>query len=151
MLSNDVPVEEAIKAMEYKIKHLEFIQNTITRMSSNSFLLKGWTVTIIVGLFAFANSQEMDPTYITLALFPTLCFWLLDGFYLHQEKLYLALYNNVRMQNEGAIDFAMNASIYKGNVASWLRVCFSKTLRLFYIPVIVIIILAIWLLPHFAK
>ena len=27
-----------------KVKHLEFIQNSITRMNQNSFLLKGWMV-----------------------------------------------------------------------------------------------------------
>ncbi len=32
--------------MEQKIKHLEFIQAAINRMAGNSFLLKGWTVTL---------------------------------------------------------------------------------------------------------
>ena len=38
--------------MEKKLKHLEFIQNAINRMASNSFIIKGWCITLIVGLFA---------------------------------------------------------------------------------------------------
>ena len=33
--------------MEKKIKHLEMIQAVIVRMGNNSFLLKGWSVTLI--------------------------------------------------------------------------------------------------------
>ena len=31
---------------ENKRKHLEFIQQVITRMNANSFLIKGWAVTL---------------------------------------------------------------------------------------------------------
>ncbi|MEN9881470.1 MAG: hypothetical protein RLZZ308_653 [Candidatus Parcubacteria bacterium] len=37
---------------ENKRKYLEFIQNAISRMSSNLFYLKGWTITLIAGLYA---------------------------------------------------------------------------------------------------
>ena len=33
--------------MENKIKHLEFIQSTITRMNQNSFQIKGWMITFV--------------------------------------------------------------------------------------------------------
>ena len=33
--------------IEIKIRHLEMIQAVITRMASNSFMLKGWAVTLI--------------------------------------------------------------------------------------------------------
>ena len=32
---------------ENKLKHLEFIQNIITRMNSNSFVIKGWSITLV--------------------------------------------------------------------------------------------------------
>ena len=37
---------------EDKLKHLEFIQNIITRMNTNSFLIKGWAVTIASAILA---------------------------------------------------------------------------------------------------
>jgi hypothetical protein len=38
--------------MERKLKHLELIQGVINRMAHCSFLLKGWSVILISGLFA---------------------------------------------------------------------------------------------------
>ncbi len=38
--------------MENKRKHLEFIQGTITRMAGNLFFLRGWTISLVAGLFA---------------------------------------------------------------------------------------------------
>ncbi|PFD66899.1 hypothetical protein COK34_06990 [Bacillus thuringiensis] len=133
--------------MENKLKHLEFIQQAITRMASNSFLLKGWTVTIIAGLFAFANKKDMSSAYIVIAFIPTFFFWFLDGFFIYQEKLFRRLYDNVRMRDESNIDFAMNPSLYKNQGDSWIKACFSKTLISFYIPVICIICIARWVMP----
>ena len=45
--------------MENKLKHLEFIQNVINRMANTSFLLKGWSITIIAGLFAFSATEGL--------------------------------------------------------------------------------------------
>ena len=59
--------------MEAKLKHLEFIQNTINRMARNSFLLKGWMVTIVVGLFAI-SLKEVDITYGIISFFVLLFF-----------------------------------------------------------------------------
>ena len=54
-------------------KHLEFIQGVIARMAGNSFLLKGWTVTIAAALFALAAAKS-NHTLAIVALFPTLSF-----------------------------------------------------------------------------
>ena len=44
--------------METKIRHLEMIQGVITRMSSNSFLLKGWAITVMAGVLVLTGSRE---------------------------------------------------------------------------------------------
>jgi hypothetical protein len=51
---------------EKKLKHLEFIQGVISRMASNLFLLKGWTITLIAALFALA-AKDSKPGYALLA------------------------------------------------------------------------------------
>jgi len=33
--------------MENKVKHLEMIQAVIARMATNSFMFKGWAVTLV--------------------------------------------------------------------------------------------------------
>ena len=43
--------------MENKIKHLEFIQSTITRMNQNSFQIKGWMITLVSALLALYASS----------------------------------------------------------------------------------------------
>ena len=129
---------------ENKLKHLEFIQGVINRMGQNAFLLKGWAVTLVAGLFAFANTQEMDYRFISIALIPTIFFWLLDGYFLWQEKLFRKLYDHIRKKGEGeVIDFSMNVEPFVSETSPWIRICLSNTLSLFYFPIIVIIIITI--------
>jgi hypothetical protein len=67
--------------MEAKLKHLEFIQTAIARMATNSFLFKGWTITIAAGLSAFAT-VETEKAPLVIALVSTVLFWGLDGYHL---------------------------------------------------------------------
>lgn len=131
--------------MESKLKHLEMIQGVINRMASNSFLLKGWSVTLISALFALA-ANDTNHLFIYLAYFPCVAFWSLDGFFLWQEKMYRKLYEEVAQKTENEIDFNLNAVKYKDDVESWFSVCFSTTLKMFHgviFGVIVLIMLII--------
>lgn len=131
--------------MESKLKHLEMIQGVINRMASNSFLLKGWSVTLISALFALA-ANDTNQLFIYLAYFPCVAFWSLDGFFLWQEKMYRKLYEEVAQKTESEIDFNLNAVKYKDEVESWFSVCFSTTLKMFHgviFGVIVLIMLII--------
>ncbi|QGP52510.1 hypothetical protein PsalN5692_04019 (plasmid) [Piscirickettsia salmonis] len=110
--------------MEAKLKHLEMIQGIINRMADNSFLLKGWSVTLISALFALTASSS-NHILLYLAYFPCLMFWILDGYFLWQERMYRKLYREVsRLANE-SIDFSMNATKYKKDVRSLFCVCFA--------------------------
>jgi hypothetical protein len=131
--------------MEAKLKHLEMVQGIINRMASNSFLLKGWSVTLISALFALA-AKDSNQFFLYLAYFPCLAFWSLDGYFLWQERMYRKLYQDVAKQSVESIDFDMNAIKFKNDVESWFNVCFSTTLRLFHgviFGVIVLIMLII--------
>lgn len=59
--------------MEKKLKHLEMIQAVINRMANNSFMLKGWTVTLVAGIFALA-SKDADKMYFLIAYIPLIIF-----------------------------------------------------------------------------
>lgn len=96
--------------MEHKMKHLEMIQGIITRMGGNSFMLKGWTVTLMTGIFVLADKSG-SKLYFLGALIPLLVFWGLDAFYLRQERLYRKLYDYVRMQEPGRVDFSMSTAM----------------------------------------
>ncbi len=115
--------------MEGKLKHLEFVQNAINRMAHNSFLLKGWSVTLVGGLLAL-SFKEMDPRYFVISLGVLLFFWLLDSYYLSRERLFIKLYNHVRTTGK-ATDFSMDTQPFHNEV-SWLKCTISRTMILFY-------------------
>lgn len=114
-----------------KIKHLEFLQNVITRMNSNSFLIKGWSVTIVSALFALA-SKDANINYVLVSYIAIPIFWILDGFYISQERQYRDLYKEVTNKQESEIDFNMDASKFDKGNRTWLGGILSKTLIPFY-------------------
>ena len=127
--------------MENKRKHLEMIQAIIERMAGNLFFLKGWAITLIAALFALA-AKDANPKYIIVAYFPVLIFWILDGYFLHQERLFRALYDHVRKLDEADIDFSMNTRRQKENEHySWISSMVSVTLLWFYVPLIVVMLI----------
>lgn len=117
--------------MDKKIAHLTFIQGVINRMGQNSFLLKGWSVTVVAALFALA-SQGTNQLFVLVAYFPAFMFWFLDGFFLHQEKMYRKLYEEVAADRISSNEFTLNTSPIKNDVDSYSSVLFSKTLLPFY-------------------
>lgn len=117
--------------MESKHKHLEFIPLVITRMSVNSFLLKGWSVTLVAALFAFA-AKDSNIEYVLITYVSTPIFWLLDGYYLSLERQYRGLYNIVKNKNEDEINFDMNAKPFDKGKNKWLNCVFSIPVLLFY-------------------
>lgn len=130
--------------MEAKLKHLEFIQTTINRMANNSFLLKGWAITVVGGLLAF-GFKDLDCRYIFVSLSVLVFFWILDGYYLHQEKLFRELYERTSKKKESEIDFLMKTEKCEKD-EDWFDYIFSPTLRVFYgglllVHIIIILIL----------
>jgi hypothetical protein len=116
---------------EAKIKHLEMIQSVITRMASNSFMLKGWSVTLVAALFALA-AKDTDSRYVIVSYLPVLMFWALDSYYLYQERLFRKLYDNMISNTDHTLIFSMNTSGLKGGTLSWDSALFSKTIIAFH-------------------
>jgi len=117
--------------MENKIKHLEFIQNIITRMNSNSFMLKAWTITLVSALFALA-ANDTNMNYVLVSYIAIPVFWILDGFYISQERQYRSLYTDVAKKSQNEIDFSLDATQYNKGKNTWISGIISKTLIPFY-------------------
>ena len=123
--------------MENKRKHLEFIQGVINRMTGNLFFLRGWTITLIVALLALFIKNTNSDYIISFLVVLILVFWILDGYFLSQERLFRDLYNRVRKLDEEKIDFSMNTDEYKKYKKNTLvYAMFSSTLLVFYIPLL---------------
>ena len=125
--------------MEIKTKHLEMIQGVINRLSTNSFLLKGWSVVLVSALLAL-SAGDSNPAFIFLAYIPAFMFWGLDGYFLWEEKKFRALYDSVRRKDESDIDFSMDTAVVAGQAGSWVKATFSKTLVPFHGVLIVAIV-----------
>lgn len=117
--------------MEAKLKHLEFIQNLITRMNHNSFLIKGWTITLVSALFALA-AKDANIKFVMISYIVIPVFWILDGFFIATERQYRSLYNHVSTIEPGSIDFNMDVKKFKKGRNTWCSGITSKTLIPFY-------------------
>lgn len=145
-MSTELPNEPSspgTNGPEAKLKHLEFIQAVIARMSTSSFLFKGWAVTIAAGLSAFAATNTRDA--IIIAIVSTTLFWGLDGYYLWLERGFVRLHKKVAATSESEIDFSME--IDKSNATcEWLKTCFRHHLILFYGTIIAVDIIGFFIL-----
>jgi len=117
--------------VDRKLKHLEFIQGVINRLSTNSFLLKGWSVILISALFAL-SANNSNVRFIMLAYIPAIVFWGLDGYFLSLERIYREHYERVRTKDPKDIDFSMDTSDILSGFKEWFAATFSKTLIPFH-------------------
>ena len=132
--------------MENKLKHLEFIQNVITRMNTNSFLIKGWAITLVSALFALAASDtNLNYVLITYLVLPV--FWVLDGFFISTERKYGDLYDDVaQIDKDDEVDFSMKTKKYNKGNRIWIAGIFSKTLIPFYGIAIIATVIVMFLI-----
>ncbi|MBO7593690.1 MAG: hypothetical protein J6T12_01870 [Salinivirgaceae bacterium] len=116
-------------------KEIDLIQACINRMANNSFMLKGWLVTIIAAMITLSMNKQNAEVIVTAAALPLLCFWYLDAFYLRTELKYRKLYDWVlKARQKGNTDFmyCLDTKRFNNDVDSVFGVMFSQTLLPFY-------------------
>ena len=119
--------------IEKVVKHLELTQAIINRLGRNSFLLKSWSMTILVAAMVLIAREDLQNSYFVLTLFlPIVGFWILDGYFLWQERLFRYVYDDIREQTD--TDFKMDLGKHKDKPkCSWISAIFSVTLVIFYL------------------
>lgn len=100
---------------EYQVKHLEFIQAVISRLSNGSFLVKGWTLTVLTAFFGFFI-RDLNWKMAMVAAVPVIGFWMLDAYFLRQERLFRKLYDEVRRPECAVPPFSMDTRNYTDGV-----------------------------------
>jgi len=131
--------------MEKKIKHLEFIQTIINRMAANSFLIKGWGITLVAALFVL-SSKDANKNYIIISFLPVIIFWILDAYFLSRERAFRCLYDKVRNLDENKIDFSLDISQFKERKNNWFWSMFSHTILFFYTSLIVVMLIIVYII-----
>ena len=124
---------------ESKLKHTDIVQSTISRMAQNSFAIKGWTITVLVGLFVYLQKDNFRNNMI-IYLIPIIFFWVLDSYYLWQESLFRKLYNDIIVNVTEESDLSMNIIQYKAKVKFYSSL-FSVSEIMIYLPLLLITLL----------
>jgi hypothetical protein len=124
---------------EFMIEELKIVQDIIKRMALNSFLIKGWTITLVIATLLLKG----DKYHALLAFLPILVFWYLDAYFLWIERLYRRLYDWIRSNrlNTDEYLFDMDYRRFIKDEQSKLRVMFSITLGWFYGSIFVLTLL----------
>jgi hypothetical protein len=78
---------------DLQMKRLDHLQGVVQRLAGNSFLIKGWAVTLVSAVLGFALKDATTSPLAYLAIVPILLFWGLDGYYLAVERNVRHLYN----------------------------------------------------------
>lgn len=137
---------------EHRVKHLDLVEGVINRQAQNSFTIKGWSLTLSAGIFTYLLSQDtcsqVHPAAYFIVVLPAIVFWLLDAFYLRQERLFRCLYDDVRQdigrekdQTSNRQLFDMDTSQYQPKQRYWRGALWGKTVWL--IPAMILIAAAI--------
>ena len=124
-----------------RIEHLKLIQAVVTRLGRNSFAIKSTAVAVSAALAALITS--LGSPLAALGGLAVLSLWLLDAFFLRQERSFRHLYDSVREgqpKGPGSDNyFTMDVSSAGERPDSLLRVAVSLSLFMFYIPLLALI------------
>lgn len=115
-----------------KRTHLGFLQSAISRIASNAFLIKGWSVTLASALLSFAV-KEGNPRLALVALVPIFIFWGLDGYFLGLERAFRRLYSDA-IETLDTTEYAMDPK--KLGFYGWLAPCCSPTVLWFHLALV---------------
>ena len=116
-------------------KELDLIQGCITRMANNSFMIKGWTLTLFVALITFFNIKDLSTVLLIFSLVVIVfLFAYLDAFYLWQERKYVRLYSDV-IEKRQKMDFSnlYNLNTKKYEIETIFDVIRNKRYELEYL------------------
>ena len=73
------------------------IQGVILRMANNSFLIKGWSISLTTAMLALAGGTKSE-IFCFISIIPVLLLWWLDAFFFYQEKKYRDIYDHAKSE-----------------------------------------------------
>ena len=121
-----------------KQKHLEFIQGVIDRMARNSFFIRSWVVTLLVGILVVSATSGSDVNFriflLAAAILVMCVLWFMDAYFIAQERRYKKFYDEVRKKREWEVDFVMDSK----RKLSFLKAAFTPISAVFHLSIILI-------------
>ena len=126
---------------EVLYKEIDLIQGCITQMAQNSFIVKGWVITLIAAFCAISSlSTNTWKILFSFGALSIILFWYLDAFFLKTEKLYRYKYEWVIKNRLSKDAHSFDLNPYNKNMwvtgreePSVISMMFSKTLFPMYL------------------
>ena len=104
----------------------------------------------VTAMVLMARHDIQHPCLILSLIIPILGFWILDGYFLWQERLFQKIYDEVRCQSD--TDFKMDVMKHKTKPkCSWVSSMFSVTLLIFYSLEVVLTVVVFFITPGAAS
>jgi hypothetical protein len=130
--------------IDHQLKRLDHLQAIIQRLSGNSFLIKGWALTIVTAMLSLALKDPPSPAVAYLSILPTVAFWGLDGYYLTLEIGMRHLYDAGAKEladsaGKDQLDRVFRATIQSEpvNIRRWLGATLRPVTSTIYVVLIV--------------
>ena len=105
-------------------KEIDLIQDCIKRMAQNSFVVKGWLITLVTVILALLPDKINIDFLCGVIILTTLLFWYLDAFFLRTEKLYRWKYEWIIQNRMEEDKYMYDLSPY--NTEMWIPTCKTK-------------------------
>jgi hypothetical protein len=124
-------------------------------MAQNSFVFKGWAITIAAGLSAF-GAADTKHALLVIALVTSIVFWGLDGYYLWLERAFIKLYETVAATDPASVDFAMRPvkssrgsnwfTRWSWSAWAWFKTCWRPHNCFFYGSIVAVEVIGIFVI-----
>lgn len=117
---------------------LGFIQDIISRLSQKSFLVKGWSLSIIAVLGIMLDKNKFYESLALIICISIIVFWFLNAFYLHTERLYRILYSQkISLNDDDKTMLSLDLSKLKKDTSikkkGIINAFFSRTVWTFHL------------------
>ena len=119
------------------VRHLEMIQDVIRRMASDSFAIRRWSISTTAALVGAAIATG-EPAIAFVAWVSILTYWVLDTYYLREERWLRTLYDKVRREPADVEPFSMETLWPPTTGASFKATLVSRTELLSHAPLLIV-------------
>lgn len=125
-----------------KYRYLEMLQGIIARMAECSFKCKEFCILIVSALLAVLATNIRNHFFVLyIGAIPCFVFWILDSYYLTQERAFRNLYKQKAVFKEQDLAFEdCNFIIEKPTFGDYFKTFWSKTIWPLYSILVLILI-----------
>ena len=119
-------------------KEIDLIQDIIKRMANNSFLIKGWMISVFTAAMVLLKDKILTDAMLFISptiIFAIAAFWYIDAFFLHKEKCYRALYDHVisNIQEGSRAVYSLDYRPFQKSEESVFDIMINNTVWPFYV------------------